>query len=559
MTARTIPHDQVFRSMAEQTVWAALRDQLPDGALLMPGLRLTGEGGQDREADLVVAWPGAGIAVIEVKGGHVSLDAGRWLQQHADGRVSRIRPVDQARECKYALRRYLDLHPAWSRPRPRLAHLVAFPSTAVPAMFGAPDCPRGQVIGRDDVGRAAEIVRGVLVCLVDAPPPPTDDDVVALRNCLYGALLPQQSLVERRLIDIADTVARRERDCELLTAAQARVLDQLRRMPRVEILGGAGSGKTWLAVEQARRLSAQGRRVGLVCYSRGLAAFLRRRVQTFPAAQRPAYAGTFHGLGVDWLDAPTGSDDDSDFWEARLPEAMAHVAAARPASQRFDAFVVDEAQDFAAAWWPVLLSFLRDPGAGGLTVFADEGQRVFARQGEPPVELPQVELDENLRNTRQIARTFGSLAPRQMRYRGGDGAPVRFVPCRTEDALNAADDAAVALLDEGWAPEHVALLTTGSRHPVQVERQAGGGPDGYWDSFWDGSDLFYGHVLGFKGLERPAVVLAVNGFRNLERAAEMLYVGLSRARDRLVVCGDHEQVRAVGGEAVARRLGIMGT
>jgi len=26
-----------------------------------------------------------------------------------------------------------------------------------------------------------------------------------------------------------------------------------------------------------------------------------------------------------------------------------------------------------------------------------------------------------------------------------------------------------------------------------------------------------------------------------------------------VVCGDHEQVRAVGGEAVARRLGIMGT
>jgi ATP-dependent exoDNAse (exonuclease V) alpha subunit len=34
----------------------------------------------------------------------------------------------------------------------------------------------------------------------------------------------------------------------------------------------------------------------------------------------------------------------------------------------------------------------------------------------------------------------------------------------------------------------------------------------------------------------------------------MLYVGLSRARDLLVVCGDPALIRRVGGEAVARRL-----
>jgi hypothetical protein len=34
----------------------------------------------------------------------------------------------------------------------------------------------------------------------------------------------------------------------------------------------------------------------------------------------------------------------------------------------------------------------------------------------------------------------------------------------------------------------------------------------------------------------------------------MLYVGLSRARDLLVVCGDLEQIRRVGGEAVVQRL-----
>ena len=88
---------------------------------------------------------------------------------------------------------------------------------------------------------------------------------------------------------------------------------------------------------------------------------------------------------------------------------------------------------------------------------------------------------------------------------------------------------------------------------MQRERQAEG-QDAYWATFWDDEDLFYGHVLGFKGLERPAVVLAVNGFRDEARAREMLYVGLSRARDLLVVCGDLDLIRRVGGEGVAQRL-----
>lgn len=67
-----------------------------------------------------------------------------------------------------------------------------------------------------------------------------------------------------------------------------------------------------------------------------------------------------------------------------------------------------------------------------------------------------------------------------------------------------------------------------------------------------------GHVLGFKGLERPVVVLAVNGFRDLARAREMLCVGLSRARTQLVVCGDRTLIRQVGGEGVDRRLNPRG-
>ena len=78
--------------------------------------------------------------------------------------------------------------------------------------------------------------------------------------------------------------------------------------------------------------------------------------------------------------------------------------------------------------------------------------------------------------------------------------------------MDAGDDEVDLLLEEGWRPEDVALLTTGTRHPEQKERQAAGSA-AYWDSFWDAEQVFYGHVLGFKGLERRAVVLVVNESR----------------------------------------------
>ena len=59
--------------------------------------------------------------------------------------------------------------------------------------------------------------------------------------------------------------------------------------------------------------------------------------------------------------------------------------------------------------------------------------------------------------------------------------------------------------------------------------------------------------MGFKGLERPVVVLAVDGFHE-GVARDVMYAGLSRARDQLVVCGDLELVAPVVGREVARRL-----
>jgi hypothetical protein len=542
VTARIFPADPVFESHAERLFAEALRDQLPDDVVMVCG-QVFSDRKQDREADVIVAWPEFGIAVIEVKGGSVSLRGAEW-RQLGGGLDKRIWPVDQAKKCKYLLRDYLRRHPRWTADDPRTVHLVALPATTLPDDFDAPDAPRWMVLDSTDCATAAGRIASALRQLEHDTQPPSVEEVEQFVDCLVGVGIPQQ--------DLAAGLAEREAECDLLTRDQARVLDMLEDNPRVEIRGGAGSGKTWLALEKARRLTAAGQRVAVMCYSRGLAEFLKRRVATWRPVEQPAYVGTFHYLGIGW-GVQEGSDDDSRYWEEYLPGEMAALASGLPEEERFDAIVVDEAQDFAESWWPAVVAALRSPDDGCLYVFADEGQRVFARQGRPTVALTPINLNENLRNTKQIAGTFGSLTTTQMRNRGGNGVPVRFVQCSTDAAQDAADDAVEALLDDGWPYEAVALLTTYRRHPEQAARQQAG-PEAYWSSFWANDDVFYGHVLGFKGLERPAVVLAVNGFRDEARAREMLYVGLSRARDLLVVCGDLDLIRRVGGEAVARRL-----
>jgi superfamily I DNA and RNA helicase len=344
-----------------------------------------------------------------------------------------------------------------------------------------------------------------------------------------------------------------------LTRDQAKVARILREQRRLKVIGGAGTGKTWLALEQARRLAAGSERVALVCYSRGLARFLQRMTAEWPPEHRPAYVGLFHALPLAWGADPPPPDEDlvasSSYYEERLPDQVGELAASLDVEEKYDAIVVDEAQDFGAAWWPPTMACLRDQETGGLYAFLDEAQRVFERHGEVPIPLPPIVLDENIRNTKQIAQVFGSLGADQARCRGMDGPPARFVPCPPDDAVHHADAQVDRLLSEGWEPGQIALLVTGKRHQLQKEILGYHGWDGYWDAFFAEEDVFYGHVLGFKGLERPVVVLAVNGIHDQSRGREYLYVGLSRARSLLVVCGDLEQITALGGPGLRRRLG----
>ena len=502
---------------------------------------------KDAEIDVLLGLPGAGFVVVEVKGGQLTHDGQRWRQRSTNGEVHDVDPVRQARDAKYLLRTYVENDPRWGhRGRVRWAHAVVAPFTDVPADFALPDCPRSMIFGRGDLDQLVERLAEIPVAQESSNRQATADDVQVLHEILHGRGHPQTSLL--------GAAEEREVASDLLTRQQAVLLQVATTVPRLEVRGGAGSGKTWLALEQTRRLARAGQRVALLCYSRGLATYLRQVVDQYPRRARPAYTGTFHGLGLEhWGAAPPDDPTDTDYWDRRLPAAMIDIADALPLGQRFDAIVVDEAQDLATDWWAVVRAALRDPETGGLYLFSDEGQRIFQRSGLLPESVAVFTLEHNLRNSRPICESLQGLAAGIMRPRGGLGPPVRLVPCSASDAVSTADDQVDVLLDAGWRPEDIALLTTGTRHPEHASRLAAG-VDAYWASYWDTEQVFYGSVLGFKGLERRAVVLAVNssGRKDLDR--ERLYVGMSRATDELVLCGDPAYLTEIGGTALLNRL-----
>ncbi|MBM9459498.1 NERD domain-containing protein [Nocardioides sp. zg-536] len=549
-----IPENPTFTTGAEREVWDLLRDQLGPDDVLLANVRLTNED-KDHEADLVVLMPDFGALVLEIKGGSVWYDQG-WIQKGAADEAHWIAPVAQARDAKYAIRTYVENQAVWgSRTRIRWAHGVVTPYSVFGDDFSVPELPRWALHDKGDLAHLVTRLRAN-ASQGDSQRAPDGDDVAAIADALTARF-------NTSYYDVNAEAAERAAEADRLTEQQMQILSVTRLINRVEVRGGAGSGKTVLALQQAKELTRgsakherPAQRVALICYSIGLATYLKRQVASWPRRQQPSFVGTFHEFGKQW-EAPDGDRADSAFWEEELPRLMSELADDLPDGQRYDAVVVDEAQDFAESWWTPVLKALRDEERGGLYVFSDENQRIFGRFGVPPVALVPLVLDHCLRNTREIHEAFAPLAPSRMYARGGSGPEVRFVPSSAADAEEAADDEVVRLLDEeGWEPGRVALITTGHRHTshrMQVESST---QEEYWETFWDAEEVFYGHVLGCKGLERAAVVLCLNEESVTDRARERLYVGMSRATDQLVVVGDPEWVRQVGGPSVARRLGI---
>jgi len=165
----------------------------------------------------------------------------------------------------------------------------------------------------------------------------------------------------------------------------------------------------------------------------------------------------------------------------------------------------------------------------------------------------ELHLDTNLRNSLPIAELAALCVEEPLHLSGLDGLPLRYLETSDDGAIAAADDVVNQLLNEGWAPSDICVLTTGSRHPIQRE-QAELDRSAYWDAFFAGTGVFYGHVLGFKGLERRVIVLAINGWKIEDQKKEMLYTAITRARDLLIICADKETLKHGGGKEFMKKL-----
>lgn len=548
--ARCIPEEPLFNDgqSAERSVWEALKQCLPDDAVMAHSVQVR-DGRAEHEIDILLLWPGVGMAAIEVKGGRVSVENAQWYQSDRAGRRHIQSPVAQSQGSAHGFKNWLGRQlgtPLTSR----FAYMVAFPYTTVPADWEMAGCPRALVLDESQCESPAEFIRAAIEKEGNGATP--------LASAFLERIVRQLSGDLGSGSDSATNPKEDEDTQDHLTERQTVLLQATRSLTRVRFTGGAGSGKTWLAVEKARLLSKQGKRVGLFCYNKGLGQYLQDRVSTWRQA-KPVFTGEFHeyvrGLGV-----PDGTGQD--YFDVEMPQLLKVLAADMAPEDRLDAVIVDEAQDFAPLWWEALLACTSDPDNGEVYAFMDDRQDVYRRWGGatadfsngPTATFVPIHIDENLRNTRKIAETFKPFAGEHFTPRGCTGLPVRRVQCTSESALDVAGDCVDALIDEGWANNQIALLTTKERHPVHLDYFERGATDEYWREFHSGEAEFYGHVLGFKGLERSVIVLCVNGFKDMDRAAEQLYVGLSRARSLLVVVGDSAVLEQGGGRELKQSL-----
>lgn len=542
---------------AERAVWEALREQLPDDAALFYAVRLT-EGDRHQEIDLLVAWPGVGIAAIEVTGRLTQGDTGT-IPRVTTGTIPRVGPdtgiVEEVRSERHMLQRILEERRS-PAARTRTVHMVALPHTPVPSGWEAPFLPRALVIDQAEMGKAAERIRAAIKEYGTERPgrdyghgsdPLTVAGLTSLVDIL-GAQMPSQA---EALLGTWDDDGRLGQ----MTRDQARVLDVFEHYQRLIVTGGAGSGKTWLALELARRRARGGDRVAIVCRSRGLSRFLQRVSLRWDSRDRPAFIGIPQELLRRWgveSNPSRATGRGERYWEQDLPDRLYAVAVRRPDVERFDALLVDEAEEFGEHWWPALAELLREPQTGSLVAFVDSGHGTQWRRAGAPIDVAPMELTENVRSSRQIARLTGSFSLEEALARGRKRADVRFVDVPADYAPAVADVAVEALRGEGWSSGAIAVLSTGTHWPTESE--AFEGYEAYWDHVLDARDVHRGGIRDFQGLERPVVVVVVNGFDDPAHAREILYLGISRARSLLVVVGPGELIEKVGGDRVRKRL-----
>ena len=526
-------------SFGERQVYEALK-KLPDEYTVFHSVRWNDRNEKNTviygESDFTVFHPQKGIIVIEVKSGGIECVNNTWSYIRTDNgeRHPMKNPLKQADRSKY---RFLDLlddllgdcqyssHPQYCM----VESAVWFPSVSRRDVIGvlpmefhpeivllesALESPKKYIDGIYDFYEGRKHTR------LDHTP---EDTILDAFAPLYRAM---PSLRSKRLEQDAVFVR--------LTRGQNALLDYLEEQRVAAIQGAAGTGKTWLAIEKARRLSDNGR-VLFLCFNQ----FLRLFLQDLKNEDSKKYEN------IDFYNLP------------QLACQKLKVASVEPEDiiqflENYDAYdweykhiIIDEGQDFRDEEIEKLydIALLQE---GAFYVFFDKNQ--FVQGKEFPDWLKNSEcrlvLNINCRNTFSIADTSGkpiSVEPK-VKNKGVKGDMPRFYICGTgSDAIKKLAVLIDQYRNNGYAYRQICILTVKTEVAsfLQGVDKIGGHSV---KSTRGNSNVLFTTARKFKGLEADAIIMIdvdETTFSN-EENKRLFYVGASRAKHQLdiVFVGD---------------------
>ncbi len=561
--ARMIPaRPREGASDAEQTVFRALEAALDDSFTILHQVRWY-EPGDDRrrteafEADYLVLHPTLGIVDLEVKGGGVRYDprADCWRTVDREGRTHDLgrSPLDQAMRNAHSLCRVVKRDPRWSGGFLTAGYAAVLPDCRLDDQPLPAGLPRELLL---DKGQIADLRPPILALFrrhAETQAAPLGETGV---EAVVEAVAPKAIRIDRSDTEVRIRVPLalefREEAAAIddVTARVCAVHEGLRATRRAVLSGCAGSGKTFLAVEHARWLAAQGCDVLFLCFNRLLAADLRRRFSDRPRVE----ATHFHDLCWRWAEAAgmkvVGPEQDpaidpATFYNETLPQQLLEAIPRTP--RRFHALFVDEAQDFQTEWWIPLLGVLEGEAEGMLYVCLDDAQAIDRSLQDLPATDRTFVLEYNLRNTQRIHECVRRFC-RRARMTPAFGPPGRDV----EVATYSADRELAPLLSrtlhrlqvDGRVPaQDIAVLTYRRLANTPLHEGRAGASRLTPSPDPAPGEVFATTIHAFKGLERPVVILA--GLEDSARLTDdLLYVGCSRARNHLIVlCRDEVRAR----------------
>lgn len=532
----------------ERDTARSLVEQLPEDAVIFhsyPWLQTeasekVGNHIKQGEADFIVFLWDIGFLVLEVKGGEIFFDTddSTWFRVLPTYRKEIKDPFKQALTNLQVVKTKIQdaVFPSLEDLPLGYGYAVVFPDCIYTG-----DVPPGAapliVLSSNDLQKFDQRIPEIIKSWKRSGRPLTEIEAKKMIASLVSSfnLIP---VLSRQIEEEYDKLVR-------LTEEQAHLLDILERHDRCLIEGVAGSGKTMLAMEKARRFALAGKRTLLVCYNITLANWLSQSLNSEEREFIDVYH--FHGLceavcgkaGLNYT--PTG--DLGAFYRDVAPEKL--LESIEIIGTQYDALVVDEGQDFHESWWLPIELLCHRAEKVPLFIFYDPAQNLFVDE----IVLPEIGepflLKNNCRNTRNIAKTCAEIRGIEIdiHWAAPEGriVNVKFCP----DSVSQRKKAAGVLKqfrNGGLEANQIVIL---SPYTHRNEKYSFFGVESLGkykltdsaDEWNAGNGVLYATIKSFKGLEADAVILVDVPDPDKDKyfTVNDLYVGASRAKHFLTI------------------------